>query len=162
MKTNQPRMHASLYVSNLEKTISFYNTFFNTSPAKRKTGYAKYVLESPALVISFIENADKVNTNFGHLGFQLESEEALNLSLWQARKNQLVELEETGTNCCYAKQDKYWAVDPDGVQWEVYFFHEDSEFNDPKYELQETAACCTPAVKENKSLSDLTTTSSCC
>jgi catechol 2,3-dioxygenase-like lactoylglutathione lyase family enzyme len=162
MKTNQPRMHASFYVSDLHKTTSFYNSFFDTLPVKEKPGYTKYVLNSPALVISFIENPDKVNSNFGHLGFQVESEEALNLSLWRAKKEQLVTLEETGTSCCYAKQDKYWVTDPDGVQWEVYYFHEDSEFNDPKYELNEAAACCMPSDKTNLALKDLTPSNNCC
>ena len=27
---------------------------------------------------------------------------------------------ETGAVCCYARQDKVWAHDPDGVAWEYY------------------------------------------
>jgi hypothetical protein len=46
---------------------------------------------------------------------------------------------------CYAVQDKFWATDPDGHQWEVYYFHEDAEFNDPRYELSDTSACCMQA-----------------
>jgi hypothetical protein len=23
-------------------------------------------------------------------------------------------------NCCYANQTKFWVIDPDGVEWEVY------------------------------------------
>ena len=29
-------------------------------------------------------------------------------------------LEETGANCCYAKSDKYWVTDPQGVAWETF------------------------------------------
>jgi hypothetical protein len=50
--------------------------------------------------------------------------------------------EEIGTSCCYARQDKFWVNDPDGVQWEVYYFHQDTEFNDPHYESTEASACC--------------------
>jgi hypothetical protein len=32
--------------------------------------------------------------------------------------------------------------DPDGVQWEVYYFHADVEFNDPHYEMETASACC--------------------
>ncbi|MDX2191020.1 MAG: ArsI/CadI family heavy metal resistance metalloenzyme [Bacteroidota bacterium] len=138
-----PRMHVSLYVSDLEKSIQFYNTFFNQAPEKVKPGYAKYILESPSLIISFIENPDRVQQNFGHLGFQVETEVDLNLQLWTARKNKLEVREEIGTSCCYAKQDKFWVNDPDGVQWEVYYFHEDSEFNDPHYSEKTATACCT-------------------
>ena len=139
-----PRMHVSLYVSDLKKSIDFYSSFFGTTPVKVKPGYAKYVLESPSLIISFVENHERVQQNFGHLGFQVETVEELNIRLWEARKKKLVSKEEIGTNCCYARQDKFWVSDPDGVQWEVYYFHADAEFNDPHYDLNDTAACCTP------------------
>ncbi len=141
-------MHASLYVSDLQNSIDFYNRFFGKDPVKVKPGYAKYVLESPSLIISFVENKERVQSNFGHLGFQVETVEDLNIKLWEAKKLNLVTREEIGTNCCYAKQDKFWVNDPDGVQWEVYYFHEDAEFNDPHYELSSTSACCTPSNNE--------------
>lgn len=142
MKNPFPRMHVSLYVSDIEKTISFYNSFFGQPPAKVKPSYAKYVLTDPSLVISFVENMDRVNSNFGHLGLQVETVEDLNIKLWEAKKNNLVSREETGTNCCYAKQDKFWVIDPDGTEWEVYYFHADAEFNDPRYEIKGEASCC--------------------
>jgi catechol 2,3-dioxygenase-like lactoylglutathione lyase family enzyme len=140
-----PRMHVSLYVSNLEKSVDFYSGFFGAAPVKVRPHYAKYVLESPSLIISFVENQERVQKNFGHLGFQVETVEELNIKLWEARKKKLVSKEEIGTTCCYAKQDKFWVSDPDGVQWEVYYFHEDAEFNDPHYELSEASSCCLPS-----------------
>lgn len=162
MKNPFPRMHVSLYVSDIAKTTEFYTSFFGTEPNKVKSNYAKYILDEPSLIISFVENKDRVQENFGHLGFQVETIEDLNLKLWDAKKKNLVAKEEVGTSCCYAKQDKFWVNDPDGVQWEVYYFHEDVEFNDPHYETTEASACCTPADKEKKSLSSLTTAKSCC
>jgi catechol 2,3-dioxygenase-like lactoylglutathione lyase family enzyme len=156
MNNSFPRMHASLYVSDIKKSIEFYTQFFGQQPAKVKPNYAKYVLENPSLIISFIENKDRVQANFGHLGFQVETLEDLNIKLWQAKKNNLVAREETGTNCCYAKQDKFWVNDPDGVQWEVYYFHEDAEFNDPHYEMNKTSACCSSQEKEKTQLAELT------
>src|SRR5882762_10120945 len=94
-----PRMHVSLYVSDLEKSINFYSAFFATSPVKVKPGYAKYVLESPSLIISFVENQVRVHQNSGHLGFQVETVEELNIKLWEARKKELVSKEEIGTTC---------------------------------------------------------------
>jgi len=159
MKTNPfPRMHVSLYVSDISQTVNFYNAFFGIEPVN----YAKYVLENPSLIISFVENKERVQQNFGHLGFQVESVEELNIRLWEAKKNNLVAKEETGTHCCYAKQDKFWVNDPDGVQWEVYYFHEDVEFNDPHYQSAEASACCTPAEKEKVNLGDLKKEKSCC
>jgi len=163
MNTNPfPRMHVSLYVSDINKTVEFYNSFFGVAPNKVKPNYAKYILESPSLIISFVENKARVQENFGHLGFQVETVEDLNLRLWEAKKKNLVAKEEVGTNCCYAKQDKFWVNDPDGVQWEVYYFHADADFNDPHYESEEATACCTPAEKEKVNLGELTNKKSCC
>jgi catechol 2,3-dioxygenase-like lactoylglutathione lyase family enzyme len=155
-------MHVSYYVSNLENTIKFYNTFFGKEADKVKPAYAKYVLEKPSLIISFIENPEKVQSHFGHLGFQVETQEEMNKRLAVAKEHGIVSKEEMGTNCCYAKQDKFWATDPDGYQWEVYYFHEDADFNDPHYALQKAAdeACCSPkmATKQKVELVDLTAT----
>jgi catechol 2,3-dioxygenase-like lactoylglutathione lyase family enzyme len=146
-----PRMHVSLYVSDIQKSVSFYSNFFGQQPVKVKPKYAKYILESPSLIISFVENKDRVQSNFGHLGFQVETPEQLNSKLADAKSKNLVAREEIGTNCCYAKQDKFWVTDPDNIQWEVYYFHEDAEFNDPHYEMAEASACCTVSSEETKS-----------
>ena len=147
---NFPRMHVSLYVSDLAASVNFYNTFFGVPATKVKKGYAKYELTSPGLIISFIENPERVQNNFGHLGFQVATKEEMERRLEIARAQNIVALEEIGTACCYAVQDKFWVNDPDGVQWEVYYFHEDVEFNDPKYAMEDQSACCMPA-KEEKS-----------
>ena len=150
--TNQfPRMHVSFYVSDISKSVNFYTSFFGQEPAKVKPGYAKYVLDKPSLIISFVENKERVKSNFGHVGFQVETPEQLNERLIDAKKKNLVSKEEIGTNCCYATQDKFWVNDPDNVQWEVYYFHANAEFNDPHYSLAEASACCTVSTSEVKS-----------
>ncbi|MHA8065540.1 ArsI/CadI family heavy metal resistance metalloenzyme [Aquirufa sp. ROCK2-A2] len=161
---NFPRMHVSLYVSNLAATVNFYSTFFGKPADKIKSGYAKYILDAPSLIISFIENPERVQSNFGHLGFQVETQEEMMQKLTLARNQGIVSKEEIGTSCCYAVQDKFWANDPDGVQWEVYYFHEDVEFNDPHYESTESSACCMPPVQEVKekiTIAELATSSTC-
>ncbi len=139
-----PRMHVSLYVKNLASTVNFYNTFFGKPADKIKPGYAKYILEEPSLVISFIENGERVNSSFGHLGIQVETKQEMEEKLGVSQQHGLVSKIEIGTACCYAIQDKFWVNDPDGVQWEVYYFHEDAQFNDPQYELTDASACCMP------------------
>lgn len=153
-----PRMHVNLYVSNIEATIKFYNTLFGQEPLKVKPNYAKYILQSPSLIISFVENPERVQQNFGHLGFEVATKEDMMKKMEELTLKGLNLKQEMGTSCCYALQDKFWATDPDGVQWEVYFFHADSEFNDPHYEEASAAACCMPPTAEKKkiSLKDLT------
>ena len=151
MKNQFPRMHVSMYVSDINKSVEFYSQFFGQQPAKVRPSYAKYVLDEPSLIISFVENKERVQNNFGHLGFQVETLEQLDTKLEEAKKYNLVAKEEIGTNCCYAKQDKFWVNDPDNVQWEVYYFHEDAEFNDPHYKMSEASACCTVSTDSIKS-----------
>ncbi|RAK66166.1 ArsI/CadI family heavy metal resistance metalloenzyme [Hymenobacter edaphi] len=141
-----PRMHVSLYVADLAATIGFYDAFFGQPATKIKPGYAKYVLDAPSLIISFVQNPARVASNFGHLGFQVETVAQLQQRLAVAKAAGLVQREEMGTACCYAKQDKFWVNDPDGTEWEVYYFHEDAEFNDPRYaddyQADASAQCC--------------------
>jgi catechol 2,3-dioxygenase-like lactoylglutathione lyase family enzyme len=143
-----PRMHVSLYVRDLTATLNFYTAFFGQEPSKVKLGYAKYTLDEPALIISFVENPARVQPQFGHLGFQVETVEDLASRRAIAEAARLISREEIGTSCCYAKQDKFWVNDPDGVEWEVYYFHTDAEFNDPRYQQEYDAAasdnsqCC--------------------
>jgi catechol 2,3-dioxygenase-like lactoylglutathione lyase family enzyme len=165
MKTSPfPRMHISLYVGDMEKTINFYNLFFGKTPQKARRGYTKYILDEPSLIISFVENAERVKQNFGHLGFQVETIGDLNNSLEHAQRAGLITREETGTNCCYATQDKFWVTDPDGVQWEVYYFHADAEFNDPHYELEFATACCIAPAEEQEpaAFKNLAIAAECC
>ncbi len=165
MSGNFPRMHVSLYVSDLQKSLNFYSGLFGQVPSKIRAGYAKYVLERPSLIISFVENPTRVQQNFGHLGFQVETPELLEEWKLRAQNLNLISKVETNVACCFAVQDKFWANDPDGIQWEVYYFHEDAEFNDPHFESQESEACCiSPVEKTDKvkvQLSELKGESNC-
>ena len=85
-----PRMHVSLYVSDIQKSVDFYTQFFGQAPNKQKPNYAKFVLDKPSLIISFVENKDRVQSNFGHLGFQVETLDELNTKLAEAKTKNLV------------------------------------------------------------------------
>jgi len=155
MKTqsNYPRMHVSFYVKDIEKTVDFYSRFFGKEAEKIKTDYAKFILEKPALIISFVQSPGRVNSHFGHLGIQVESQQELEQKLAMAQEKGLAIKEEMGTNCCYAQQDKFWVSDPDGLQWEVYYFHKDVEFNDPRYSdasPSETNCCVSPSDEKER------------
>ena len=143
MNTEFPRMHVSLYVKDINQTVEFYKNFFGQEATKVKPGYAKFTLEKPSLIISFVENEEHAAPLFGHLGFQVDTGEELNARFDSVKKLGWETLEEKGTKCCYAMQDKFWVQDPDGYRWEVYVLHEDVEFNDPMYQT-EAEACCSP------------------
>src|SRR2546427_5555767 len=45
-------------------------------------------------------------------------------------------LEQKGTTCCYAKADKFWVRDADGMPWEMYTLLEDARSEEHTSELQ--------------------------
>ena len=143
-----PRMHVGYYVSDIAKTIDFYKRFFEVEPAKVKDGYAKFVLTAPSLNISFIESGKSVQPDFIHFGIEVDNPDHLREKLGNALSQDLIVDEEKEVRCCYAKQDKFWVVDPDGYKWEVYHFKEDVEVNDAKYSKEGT--CCAPVEKDEK------------
>ena len=59
----------------------------------------------------------------------------------------LASIEERGTTCCYAKQDKFWVEgSPDGERWEFYTVLADSStFFAVEATTSDEAGCCTPA-----------------
>lgn len=132
------KFHIGMHVSDIQKTVDFYQHLFGSEPVKKKSDYAKFELDNPGLVISFIESPQKVGSHFGHLGIRVNSQEELEAKKSEVSGYLQIALEEEATNCCYAIQNKFWVNDPDGYEWEVYHFLEDTE-NKPKYSA---ASCC--------------------
>lgn len=56
-----------------------------------------------------------------HLGVQAESAEELGEVYGRLRAADRPVLEEGRTTCCYAKSEKSWIADPDGLVWEAFF-----------------------------------------
>ncbi|MEO9476842.1 MAG: ArsI/CadI family heavy metal resistance metalloenzyme [Cyclobacteriaceae bacterium] len=136
---DQLKFHLSLFVSDIDETVSFYQTLFGVEPVKVKEDYAKFETENPGLVISFIQSPEKVRADFGHLGFRVESKEMLATKKQELEEKIAIALEEENTACCYAFQDKFWVSDPDGYEWEVYHFIEDVQQLAKK---QSAVSCC--------------------
>jgi hypothetical protein len=55
-----------------------------------------------------------------HLGVQVENETELAEMHTCLSGAALPVDEQIGTACCYARSDKYWTVDPQGIAWETY------------------------------------------
>ena len=144
MSNQSPALHAGLYVTDLQRSIDFYKRFFGAEPVKVKPGYAKFELADPAFVVSFIEGPGKARPDFGHMGFRVATPEDLNIRLWQARKAGLIAEEETGTRCCYARQDKFWVTGADNREWEIYTVLADApaSVQTPAPQPTESTSCC--------------------
>ena len=144
------RLHLHINVEDLERSIGFYSTLFGAEPTVRKPDYAKWMLEDPRVnfAISTGQHAEK---GIEHLGIQVESEEELAEVYARLRAADRPVLEEGATTCCYARSEKSWIADPQGVVWET--FHTTGEAVDYGHGpelgrlVSETAgaqACCAP------------------
>jgi len=112
------RFHVHLHVDNLEQNIAFYSAMFGQQPARTEPDYAKWMLADPPLnfAISTRGNAPGVD----HLGFQVETSGELAEMKGNAVRADMALLDEGQTTCCYAKSDKYWITDPQGIAWEQF------------------------------------------
>ena len=114
------RAHISLNVSNIEKSVEFYQKIFGEKPQKQNLSYAKFDLEFPALNFALqVANTDELS-RVGHLGIEIDSIHSLNLWRERLQRAGIITRDELGTNCCFALQDKIWITDPDQNRWEIF------------------------------------------
>jgi predicted enzyme related to lactoylglutathione lyase len=154
------RPHLALTVTDVERSIPFYEALFGTAPEKVRPGYAKFSVTEPA--INFTLNQGERGESpgaFNHAGIQVASTGDV-----LAAKERLVEaglaaFDDMDTTCCYARQDKIWVHDPDGTPWEVFATHEDtSELGEGGRVAAADAGCgcgetgCACATRETASL----------
>ena len=135
------RFHVHVHVEDLQKNIAFYSAMFDAQPTRVESDYAKWMLEDPR--INFAISSRGRTPGVGHLGFQVDSEGELAALKDHAQKADMSLLEENNTSCCYAKSDKYWVTDPQGVAWEQ--FH--TLGNIPLFGGEEPAATCGTGAK---------------
>jgi len=111
-------LHVHVSVDNLADSIQFYSTMFGSNPTVAKPDYAKWMLDDPRVNFAISKRGAPAGLN--HLGIQVESEDEMVEMNARLQELQTEVEEEKGTACCYAKSDKYWVTDPQGIVWETY------------------------------------------
>ncbi|QDU47315.1 Cadmium-induced protein CadI [Symmachiella dynata] len=143
------RLHVALTVSNLEKSKHFYEILFGQPACKERPRYAKFEPHDPSVNLTLNEEDGNVRIEGGsaHFGVQVKSIAAVHAAIERFQAANIETITEEGTTCCYAVQDKVWAIDPDGHKWEVFVVLQ----ADAKDERYEAAGCCGPeTVQLNK------------
>jgi catechol 2,3-dioxygenase-like lactoylglutathione lyase family enzyme len=121
------RIQLALNVENLDASIAFYSTLFNTAPAKTKPGYANFAVAEPPLKLVLIENPGQ-GGSLNHLGVEVADTDHVDAEQARLGVAGFASIDERGTTCCYAKQDKFWVENaPDDERWEVYAVIESSD-----------------------------------
>ena len=139
------RFHVHVGVHDLQQSIRFYATLFGAQPTVLKDDYAKWQLDDPR--VNFAISTRSGKGGLDHLGIQAENGEELNDIGSRLAQADVAITEQKGASCCYAKSDKYWTLDPQGVAWESFHTLESA----PVYgkdagarEVQKKPACCAP------------------
>jgi catechol 2,3-dioxygenase-like lactoylglutathione lyase family enzyme len=116
--------HVSLNVKSIPEAVARYRKILGAEPAKLRADYAKFELADPPLVLSL--NLGGEPGTVGHLGIRRPDSSSVAAELKRAQGDALEPFSEQGVTCCYAKADKFWVRDADGIAWEMYAFLEDA------------------------------------
>ena len=141
---NVLKPHVSLNVSSVDASVAFYEKAFGVAATKRRPGYAKFDLQSPALNLTMTE-APRTGVNASHFGVQVATTEDVLEAKGRFEAQGLATRSEEDTACCYAVQDKVWIEDPDGNSWEVFVVKADAPVM-----KADASTCCAPVALSKK------------
>ncbi len=139
------RMHLHLGVKNIAESVRFYSALFGADPVKLKPDYAKWMLEDPR--INFAISTRAANIGVDHLGIQVDSADELDALRAQINQANIAMHGDGEATCCYAKSEKSWLEDPNGVAWEAYHTMADAHIFSGHDEQAAASACCVPETK---------------
>lgn len=143
------RLHVHLSVPSLEEGVRFYSALFGAEPSVLKSDYAKWMVEDPR--VNFAISTRSADKGLDHLGIQVEDDTELQEVHARLAAAAMPVVEQEGTACCYARSDKYWTVDPQGIAWEAFHSLEQIPVFGDGEEAQDKeaagSACCAPALQ---------------
>lgn len=139
------RFHVHLNVADLAASVTFYRGLFGAEPTVVRDDYAKWMLEDPR--VHFAISTKGRTPGIDHVGFQVENADGLARIGARLAAAEAAVLPEAGATCCYARSDKLWTEDPQGLRWET--FHTLGEattyYAGDAESCAEGAACAAPA-----------------
>ena len=128
------RFHVHVGVHDLQQSIRFYSAMFATEPTVLKDDYAKWQLDDPR--INFAISKYGSNAGIDHLGLQVDSNEELVALREQVSSAEIAAQDQPNADCCYARSDKYWTTDPQGIAWETFHTLESIPVREPAWRVQ--------------------------
>jgi len=135
------RFHVHVSVNDLAGSIRFYSALFGTAPSVEKGDYAKWMLDDPRINFAISTRGGKPGVD--HLGIQTDTAEELAALKQQAEAAEMTLLDVGATSCCYARSDKYWLTDPQGIAWEQFHTLADIPvFSEAVPASQGASGCC--------------------
>ncbi len=139
------RFHVHLHVDNLDQSIAFYSRLFAAEPTRVEADYAKWMLDDPR--VNFAISTRGAQAGIDHLGFQVdEAGELVDLKA-RATSADMALLDEGETTCCYARSEKHWVTDPQGIAWEHFHTLDNIPVFREAPAAPSASACCAPRGK---------------
>ncbi|HVL46115.1 MAG TPA: ArsI/CadI family heavy metal resistance metalloenzyme [Acidovorax sp.] len=137
------RFHAHVHVDDLAQSIAFYSKLFAAAPTRVETDYAKWMLEDPR--VNFAISTRGAKPGLDHFG--LQTDDAAELAELKARAEaaDMALLDEGNTTCCYARSEKHWVTDPQGIAWEHFHTLGDIPVFNEAAPSSAAGACCAPS-----------------
>ena len=136
------RVQLALNVNDVDEAVEFYTKLFGTEPAKRRPGYANFAIADPPLKLVLLENPGQ-GGSLNHLGVEVADVDTVDAEQNRLAERGLASIDERGTTCCYAKQDKFWVQGaPDGERWEIYTVLADSPSFAAESQAGDSCLCC--------------------
>ena len=135
------RFHVHVSVNDIESSIRFYSTLFAREPDVVKSDYAKWMIDDPRINFAISKRCSEPGIR--HLGIQVEDQAELCDMYSRLQRAEAPVLEEGATTCCYARSEKSWITDPQGVRWETFLTTGESTVYGSDPALTPTSkACC--------------------
>jgi catechol 2,3-dioxygenase-like lactoylglutathione lyase family enzyme len=141
------RFHVHVAVDDLDANIQFYSKVFGMTPTVLKPDYAKWMVDDPR--VNFAISKRGLKPGVDHLGMQVESEAELASLREQVAAAEIPALDQANTVCCYARSDKYWITDPQGIAWETFHTLDSVPVYGESFQAKQTA-CCSPTPKASQ------------
>ena len=158
------RFHVHVAVKDLGESVKFYSELLGMKPAVERPDYAKWMLVDPQVNFAISSRGHQAGVN--HLGFQADdAEELAELTERASRASGTAPLNENQAQCCYAKSDKHWVLDPQGLAWEHFHTAEDAAiFGDDSAitKAHSKEPCCIPLFQQKRGEEDEPSTGACC
>ena len=155
------RFHVHTHVDDLAASIAFYTRLFGAEPTRVEADYAKWMIEDPRL--NFAISTRGSSPGIDHLGIQAETEEELAELKQRASAADTALLDEGATTCCYARSEKHWVTDPQGIAWEHYRTLGDIPvFREAAPATAGAACCAAPASEADASCCTPAQSGACC
>ncbi|WP_042269220.1 ArsI/CadI family heavy metal resistance metalloenzyme [Paraburkholderia heleia] len=142
------RFHIHVHVDDIAASVAFYSKLFGAEPTRIEADYAKWMLDDPRVNFAISTRGSKAGID--HLGFQVDDTAELAELAQRAQAADMTLLDQGETTCCYARSDKHWILDPQGIAWERFHTLDTAPvYGESRQPVPASgaAACCGPGGK---------------